>query len=174
MDEELKEQPKSKFPTWMRGVALLVVAVFLPEQAAWAMSYDPSVLWAPKYYLGTGQAGYMANFVAENVRRSLNSLEDKPLGQIQISQNLVVNVPGAGKEATYLSSSYIKKIYSRSKTEVKCKIARILTAIFCINYCHLLVKIIPVSLGPYCLNTYIPNSRSIVNFYNSYIYILAV
>ncbi|MFA5276048.1 MAG: cysteine peptidase family C39 domain-containing protein, partial [Candidatus Omnitrophota bacterium] len=71
-------------------MALLVVAVFLPEQASWAMGYDPSVLWAPRYYLGAGQAGYMANFVAENVRRSLTTLEDKTLGQIEIAPNLVV------------------------------------------------------------------------------------
>ncbi|MFA5357029.1 MAG: cysteine peptidase family C39 domain-containing protein, partial [Candidatus Omnitrophota bacterium] len=89
----------------------MVVAIFLPEQASWAMGYDPSVIWAPRYYLGSGQAGYMANFVAENVRRSLATLEDKPLGEVQIAPELVVDVRGTTQQSVYLSRAYIKKIY---------------------------------------------------------------
>ncbi|MCX5701739.1 MAG: methyltransferase domain-containing protein, partial [Candidatus Omnitrophica bacterium] len=92
MEEKIKkEENKPKFKTWLRAVALLVVVVFVPEHAAWAMGYDPSVLWAPRYYLGAGQAGYMANFVSENVRRSLNYLAHKPLNQIEIAPNLIVD-----------------------------------------------------------------------------------
>jgi len=90
MEEEAKQKPSSKFKTWIRAVALLVVVVFVPEQAAWAMGYDPSVIWAPRYYLGTGQAGYVANFVAENVRRSLNAIANKPLGRVEVAPNLTV------------------------------------------------------------------------------------
>ncbi|MDD5553777.1 MAG: cysteine peptidase family C39 domain-containing protein, partial [Candidatus Omnitrophica bacterium] len=116
MDEKLKEQPKPKFPTWIRAVALLIVSVFLPEQAAWAMGYDPSVLWASKYYLGTAQAGYMANFVAENVRRSLSTLTDKPLGQVEIAPKLVVDARKSEQEPLYLKGADIKKIYNWLRT----------------------------------------------------------
>ncbi|MFH1640462.1 MAG: cysteine peptidase family C39 domain-containing protein, partial [Candidatus Omnitrophota bacterium] len=85
-----KEENKPRFKTWLRAIALLIVVVFVPEQAAWAMGYDPSVLWAPRYYLGTGQAGYMANFVAENVKRSLDYLANKPLNQVEIAPNLII------------------------------------------------------------------------------------
>ena len=111
MDEKPKQQSKFGFKTWIRAVALLVVAVFLPGQAAWAMGYDPSVLWAPRYYLGTGQAGYVAKFVAENVRRLINHIANKPLGQVQIAQNLVVDVRTGTQQAAYFSRADIKKIY---------------------------------------------------------------
>ncbi|MFC1657756.1 cysteine peptidase family C39 domain-containing protein, partial [Candidatus Omnitrophota bacterium] len=93
MKEEIKQETQSKFKRWIRAVALLVVIVFVPEQAAWAMGYDPSVLWAPRYYLGSGQTGYLANFVAENVRRSLDFLAEKPLQRVEIASNLVVDTP---------------------------------------------------------------------------------
>jgi hypothetical protein len=111
MEKEIKKENQPRFKAWIRAVALLVVVVFVPEQTAWAMGYDPSVLWAPKFYLGTGQAGYVANFVAENVRRSLNTLVNKPLGQVQIAQNLVVNVRTGTQQAAYFSRADIKKIY---------------------------------------------------------------
>ena len=89
--QEHNQAQRPRFPKWIRAVALLLVVVFVPEQAAWAMGYDPSVIWAPKYYLGTGQAGYMANFVAENVRRSLNHLAYRPLQSVEIAPNLVID-----------------------------------------------------------------------------------
>ncbi|MGD9014686.1 MAG: cysteine peptidase family C39 domain-containing protein, partial [Candidatus Omnitrophota bacterium] len=91
MEEEIKQQNKPRFKTWIRVIALLVVVIFVPEQAAWAMGYDPSVLWAPRFYFGSGQAGYVANFVAENVHRSLNFLANKPLGRVEIAPNLIVD-----------------------------------------------------------------------------------
>ncbi|MBU4334327.1 MAG: hypothetical protein KKD07_07810, partial [Candidatus Omnitrophica bacterium] len=36
---------KSRFKSWMRAVALAIVLIFLPEQASWAFSYNPMVLW---------------------------------------------------------------------------------------------------------------------------------
>ncbi|MBU1090502.1 MAG: hypothetical protein KKC42_01475 [Candidatus Omnitrophica bacterium] len=33
---------KSRFKSWIRTVAFIVVAVFLPEQAAWAIEYSPA------------------------------------------------------------------------------------------------------------------------------------
>ena len=39
---------KSRFKTWLRVVAFVVVAVFLPEQVSWAFNYNPLVLWNKK------------------------------------------------------------------------------------------------------------------------------
>src|SRR3989338_11066159 len=39
---------KSRFHPWLRAVALVVVLVFVPEQASWAFNYNPLVLWGNK------------------------------------------------------------------------------------------------------------------------------
>src|SRR3989344_5249271 len=39
---------KSRFHPWLRAVALVVVLVFVPEQASWAFNYNPLVLWGEK------------------------------------------------------------------------------------------------------------------------------
>ena len=91
MEEELRQESESKFKTWIKVAALAVLIAFVPEQAAWAMGYDPSVLWAPRYYLGSGQSGYMANFVSENVRRSLDSLANQHIQRVEIASDLVVD-----------------------------------------------------------------------------------
>ena len=38
--EQAKKEFKSSFKAWIRVVALIVVAVFLPEQVAQAVEYD--------------------------------------------------------------------------------------------------------------------------------------
>ncbi|MCX5681179.1 MAG: cysteine peptidase family C39 domain-containing protein, partial [Candidatus Omnitrophica bacterium] len=38
----------SKFKSWIRAVALVVIFVFLPEQICSAFNYNPAVLWCPK------------------------------------------------------------------------------------------------------------------------------
>ena len=43
--EKSKEGFKSSFKTWIRVVAFIVAAVFLPEQVAQAVEYDWRVLW---------------------------------------------------------------------------------------------------------------------------------
>ncbi len=40
-----KPKFKSSFKAWIRMVAFIVVAVFLPEQAAQAAQYDLRVFW---------------------------------------------------------------------------------------------------------------------------------
>ncbi|MGE5309375.1 MAG: cysteine peptidase family C39 domain-containing protein, partial [Deltaproteobacteria bacterium] len=95
MDKNTPEIKKSTFSPWLKTVALIVVAVFLPEQVSWAFGYDPTVLWNPQQYLGAGQEGYVSNFVAENVKHSLEYLANKPLQQVKIAENLVVETEPA-------------------------------------------------------------------------------
>jgi len=42
---EIRPKFKSSFKAWIRMVAFIVVAVFLPQQAAQAMEYDWRILW---------------------------------------------------------------------------------------------------------------------------------
>jgi len=45
------DQPRhfhSRFSRWIRAVALVIVLVFVPEQASWAFNYNPLVLWGEK------------------------------------------------------------------------------------------------------------------------------
>ncbi|MBL8014074.1 MAG: hypothetical protein JNN05_09530, partial [Candidatus Omnitrophica bacterium] len=41
-----KEQFQSKFKGWIRAVALVVLAVFIPDQVSWAFNYNPAVLYS--------------------------------------------------------------------------------------------------------------------------------
>src|SRR3989338_2096946 len=57
----------SRFSRWIRAVALVIVLVFVPEQASWAFNYNPLVLWGnktgdPSTSLGTpfGRSGQQA------------------------------------------------------------------------------------------------------------------
>ena len=43
--QEKKPEFKSNFKSWIRVVAFIVVAVFLPEQVAQAVEYDWRVIW---------------------------------------------------------------------------------------------------------------------------------
>ena len=111
MKTQTKVVIKSKYPRWIRVVAALVVLVFLPEQASWAMSYDPTILWAPKQMVGAGQEGYVSNFVAENIKRSLDFLANKPLQKIKISENLVIDGVEKPEDKKIITDREVKKIY---------------------------------------------------------------
>ena len=55
---EIKPKSNSSFKAWIRVVAFIVIAVFLPEQAAQAMEYDWRVLWQ-KPAIGSFTPGYL-------------------------------------------------------------------------------------------------------------------
>jgi len=38
----------SRFSRWIRNIAIVVLAVFIPDQVSWAFSYNPAVLWGEK------------------------------------------------------------------------------------------------------------------------------
>ncbi|MCG2708144.1 MAG: M20/M25/M40 family metallo-hydrolase, partial [Candidatus Omnitrophica bacterium] len=95
-----KEEFKSSFKTWIRAVAFIVIAVFLPEQAAQAMGYDPTTIWNHSYFVNQGKNGFLTYLVADNVQRSLNSLAYKQLNQVQLDKDLVIETMSIKKSDT--------------------------------------------------------------------------
>ena len=100
-DEDHLEQPEikpefnSSFKAWIRVVAFIVVAVFLPEQAAQAMEYDWRVLWQ-KPAIGSFTPGYLRDLrnidTALAIKNILKDIANKPITSIKISSNLTVDL----------------------------------------------------------------------------------
>ncbi|MBP7215890.1 MAG: hypothetical protein KBA46_01250, partial [Candidatus Omnitrophica bacterium] len=94
--KEEKPQFKSKFKLWIRVVAFIVVAVFLPEQVAQAVEFNWQVLWgkpitstpfAPTYLKDLNQVD-----IALAVRNVLKDLAGKPVTSIQISPTITLEL----------------------------------------------------------------------------------
>ncbi|MFH1397423.1 MAG: hypothetical protein ABIH27_02595, partial [Candidatus Omnitrophota bacterium] len=85
---------KSRFKSWIRTVAFIVVAIFLPEQVAWAIEYNPAALWShlnPLSALSSQSSAFSTpnpevfnKAVAQSVHRFLKPLINKPIAQVQI------------------------------------------------------------------------------------------
>ncbi|MDD2679228.1 MAG: diguanylate cyclase [Candidatus Omnitrophica bacterium] len=98
--KESKEGFKSSFKTWIRVVAFIVAAVFLPEQVAQAVEYDWRVLWhKPAIGLPSNNAfspDYLKNVqninVPQAVRSILKDIANKPIISIKISDNLTIEL----------------------------------------------------------------------------------
>ncbi|MFC1594096.1 cysteine peptidase family C39 domain-containing protein, partial [Candidatus Omnitrophota bacterium] len=128
--QEIEIQPlKSRFPTWIRAIALLIVAVFLPEQIAWAMEYSPSILFPnaaqqqmqqqpqtqqqPGNLIQGGQQQVQPPsemIIAENVKRSLNSLTYKTLKNVSLDENL--EVINENEDGIFLTRRKVNRIYN--------------------------------------------------------------
>ncbi|PIP20481.1 MAG: hypothetical protein COX40_04635, partial [Candidatus Omnitrophica bacterium CG23_combo_of_CG06-09_8_20_14_all_40_11] len=93
--EQAKKEFKSSFKAWIRVVALIVVAVFLPEQVAQAVEYDWRVLWN-KPAIGTIVPGYLKDLnnidTALAIRNILKDIANKPVNAIKVSSNLTINL----------------------------------------------------------------------------------
>ncbi|MFA5275693.1 MAG: cysteine peptidase family C39 domain-containing protein, partial [Candidatus Omnitrophota bacterium] len=101
-EEDHLEQPETKpefhssFKAWIRAVAFIVVAVFLPEQMAQAMEYDWRVLWQ-KPAVGTafapaGLRDLSTIDTALAIKNILKDIANKPITSIKISSNLTVDL----------------------------------------------------------------------------------
>ncbi|MFZ5800855.1 MAG: cysteine peptidase family C39 domain-containing protein, partial [Candidatus Omnitrophota bacterium] len=122
MDENKPEQPgnesefKSGFTTWIRAVAFILVAVFLPEQVAWAMEYNPLVLWRNLIPASLPSANLT---VAESLKAILSQVADKEISQFNLDlsrsrkspKNLLID------SQTKLTSDDIAQIYALLKEE---------------------------------------------------------
>ena len=93
------EQPfKSRFKTWLRTIALLVVLVFVPEQISWALSYDPRVLWGAEKFQAPQENPLDLPFLfpepmtAEELSLELAKAMRKFLGQVAYRDNPRVNI----------------------------------------------------------------------------------
>ena len=109
--KEQRSQFKSGFKTWIRIVALIVVAVFLPEQVAQAVEYDWRVLWQ-KPAIGTFAPSYLKDIrtidIPLTIRNILKDISGKPVNAIKISPNLTINL----EKPLNISKQRIEEIYN--------------------------------------------------------------
>ena len=99
---------KSSFKLWIRVVAFLVVAVFLPEQVAQAVEYDWRVLWnKPAVYSPTYLKDINAINIPLAIKKILLDVSGKPVTAIKISPTLTVEL----EKPLNLSRQRIEEIY---------------------------------------------------------------
>ncbi len=87
---------KSGFKTWIRAVAFLIVAIFLPEQVSWAFEYNPAILWKTPSISLTSVASLNSavtptvfnKAVADSVYNFIRPLVNKNISQVQIKPGL--------------------------------------------------------------------------------------
>ena len=112
--EELKpqiEKPKFKsgFKTWIRIVAFIVVAVFIPEQVAQAVEYDWRVLWQkPAVFSPSYLKDISSIDIPLAVRNILKDIAGKPINAIKISPSLTIKL----EKPLNISKERIEEIYS--------------------------------------------------------------
>ncbi|MFA5145726.1 MAG: cysteine peptidase family C39 domain-containing protein, partial [Candidatus Omnitrophota bacterium] len=103
---------KSSFKAWIRVVAFIVVAVFLPEQVAQAVEYDWRVLWQKPGSL----TPYSPNLTKDlrqldipiAIRNILKDISGKPINAIKISPTLTINL----EKPLNISKQRIEEIYN--------------------------------------------------------------
>ncbi len=109
--QEKKPEFKSNFKSWIRVVAFIVVAVFLPEQVAQAVEYDWRVIWN-KPAVGTLSPSYLKDIrqidIPLAVRNILKDLAGKPVNAIKISPTLTVEFD----KPLNISKARIEEIYA--------------------------------------------------------------
>ncbi|MDD5506428.1 MAG: cysteine peptidase family C39 domain-containing protein, partial [Candidatus Omnitrophica bacterium] len=112
---EAKPEFKSSFKAWIRVVAFVVAAVFIPEQVAQAVEYDWRVLWH-KPALGlpsnTFAPDYLKNVqninIPQAVKGILKDIANKPVTSIKISDNLIIELDKPLK----MSNQRIEELYN--------------------------------------------------------------
>ncbi|MDD2752993.1 MAG: cysteine peptidase family C39 domain-containing protein, partial [Candidatus Omnitrophica bacterium] len=105
--ENSHQEYRSSFKTWIRVVAFIVLAVFLPEQAAQAAQYNWQAIWnQPVAYKPLlADSGHLDIPVA--VKNILTEVAGKSLTNIQLSPNLTLHL----NEPLQLSRDRIEEIY---------------------------------------------------------------
>jgi len=114
--EAQKPEFKSAFKKWVRVVALLVAVIFIPEQISWAINYNPAVFWhnleftaQPLNNLGGLTPPQITNeLLAENLKRSLQPLLNKPLTQINFGRGVLLDL---GQTPVRLSKDKLERAY---------------------------------------------------------------
>jgi hypothetical protein len=104
---------KSSFKTWLRIVALIVVAVFLPEQVAQAVEYDWRVIWQrPAASSALYAPGYLKDITKVDIplaiKNILLDISGKPVNAVKISPNLTVEL----EKPLKISKQRIEEIYN--------------------------------------------------------------
>ncbi|MFA5096533.1 MAG: hypothetical protein WC478_04240, partial [Candidatus Omnitrophota bacterium] len=100
----------SSFKAWVRVVAFVVAAVFLPEQVAQAVEYDWRILWnkpaaafAPAYLQNVQNIN-----IPQTVKSILKDISNKPITSLKISDNLTINLDKPLK----MSNQRIEELYN--------------------------------------------------------------
>ena len=110
--EKEKTTFQSSFKAWIRIVAFIVVAVFLPEQVAQAVEYDWRVLWqrpnAFTPYSPTLTKDPRQLDIPVAVRNILKDIAGKPINSIKISPTLSINLD----KPLNISKGRIEEIYN--------------------------------------------------------------
>ncbi|HTZ11014.1 MAG TPA: cysteine peptidase family C39 domain-containing protein, partial [Candidatus Margulisiibacteriota bacterium] len=106
-----KPEFKSSFKSWIRVVAFIVVAVFLPEQAAQAVEYDWRVLWQ-KPAAGAFAPGYLKDMgrldIPLAVRNILQDMAGKQITSVRLSPELTLELD----KPLNISKGRIEEIYN--------------------------------------------------------------
>jgi len=107
-----KQTFKSNFKTWIRIVAFVVVAVFLPEQVAQAVEYDWRVIWQ-KPAVGTPfTPSYIKDIrqidIPLTIKNILKDISGRPINAIKISPTLTVEL----EKPLNISKERIEEIYN--------------------------------------------------------------
>ncbi|MFA6349808.1 MAG: cysteine peptidase family C39 domain-containing protein, partial [Candidatus Omnitrophota bacterium] len=111
-------QFKSNFKLWIRTVAFIVVAIFMPEQVAQAAGFDASVIWQrPAMAAGalaarTFAPGYTKDLNALDIpltiKQILKDVSNKPIDAIQLSPTVTIKLDKPLK----ISNQKIEEIYN--------------------------------------------------------------
>ncbi|MCX5714438.1 MAG: cysteine peptidase family C39 domain-containing protein [Candidatus Omnitrophica bacterium] len=102
----------SNFKSWIRVVAFIVAAVFLPEQVAQAIEYDARVLWNKPVTTNTFSPAVLKNPKLQDVplaiKNLLKEISNKPITSIKISPTVSIELE---KPANF-SPQRIEEIYN--------------------------------------------------------------
>ncbi|MEW6100835.1 MAG: cysteine peptidase family C39 domain-containing protein, partial [Candidatus Omnitrophota bacterium] len=94
--KEVKPEFKSSFKAWIRIVAFIVVAIFLPEQVAQAVEYDWRILWQQPTSSPAFNPPYLKDIanidVPLAVRSILLDISGKPINEIKISPTQTITL----------------------------------------------------------------------------------
>src|SRR5271154_1848857 len=85
----------SRFNQWMKAIAIVVLATFVPDQVSWAFGYNPTVLYKNLPSVYAMQDANMAISkpamqVAGSLEYLLKQIQDKP--KLRLELNLSQNV----------------------------------------------------------------------------------
>jgi hypothetical protein len=110
--ENIKPEFKSSFKAWIRVVAFIIVAVFLPEQIAQAVEYDWRILWQKPAVNSFYTPAYLKNIhqidIPLTIKNILKDIANKPVTAIRLSQEITIEL----EKPLNLTSERIEEIYN--------------------------------------------------------------
>ncbi|MCX5701159.1 MAG: cysteine peptidase family C39 domain-containing protein, partial [Candidatus Omnitrophica bacterium] len=114
LEEEPKPKFRSNFKTWLRVVAFIVIAVFLPEQVAQAVEYDWRVIWGKpavspsNMYTPMLPGDLNALSIPSAVKSILLQISGKPITAIKLSETQIIELD----KSINLSKERIEEIFN--------------------------------------------------------------